>query len=746
MKKSTIILTLIFLTIFSFCQTENKTDFNFGFERISKKGQLPDSWVKWGYADYDLKMDSVTKHSGKISMLIEPSAIPAANSFGCIAYSIPAIYEGKKIELKAYMKLENVTDGPVGLMLRIDGPAGALQFENLQKMGIKGTSDWKEYSVILPLPEEAKAIIIGAILPGKGKLWVDDFQLIIDGVDISKAKTKVQKVFKAESDKEFDKGSNISAFNLTPAKIEDLALLGKIWGFLKYYHPAIATGDYNWDYELFRVLPKIVQCKTNNERNSILLKWVLSLGDVKKDTPLKTQDSMIKIKPDLEWISNSQMLGKELSEQLLLIREAKRVSFHYYVELSPEVGNPKFKNENPYSKNIPYTDSGYRLLSLYRYWNIIEYYFPYKNLIDEDWNAILSELVPKFINAKGEVDYYLSVLSMIARVHDTHANIWGSNPFLQNYKGIYYAPVEVKFIENKAVVTNYTNIQYGEKSGLKKGDIIISINYKSIENIIKESLPITPASNYPTQLRDIARDLLRSNDSILNISYKRNNSVYLKSIKCYSSKEINLFENTSKRDTCFKMLTPEIAYIYLGTIKNAYLPAIMNEANGAKGIIIDLRCYPSEFIVFRLGEYLTPDVTNFVKFSMTSNASPGLFTFYKTLEVGRKNPEYYKGKVIILVNEITQSQAEYTTMAFRVAPKATVIGSTTAGADGNVSSFLLPGSISTMISGIGVYYPDGKETQRIGIIPDIEVKPTIKGIIEGRDELLEKAIEVINQK
>ncbi len=84
-------------------------------------------------------------------------------------------------------------------------------------------------------------------------------------------------------------------------------------------------------------------------------------------------------------------------------------------------------------------------------------------------------------------------------------------------------------------------------------------------------------------------------------------------------------------------------------------------------------------------------------------------------------------------------------MAFRTAPKAVVIGSTTAGADGNVSLIRLPGGISTYISGIGVYYPDGKETQRIGIVPDIEVKPTILGISNGRDELLEKAIEIINE-
>ena len=118
----------------------------------------------------------------------------------------------------------------------------------------------------------------------------------------------------------------------------------------------------------------------------------------------------------------------------------------------------------------------------------------------------------------------------------------------------------------------------------------------------------------------------------------------------------------------------------------------------------------------------------------------------ENLKVGKNNKNFYKGKVVILVNEQTQSQAEYTTMAFRTAPTATVIGSTTAGADGNVSQFSLPGGISTMISGIGVYYPNGKETQRIGIVPDVEVKPTIKGIREGKDELLEKAIEIINKK
>ena len=743
MKKTALILTLSLFSYFAFCQTENKTDFNFGFEKISKKGQLPDNWINLGTKDYKLKVDSIEKHSGEKSLSIELIGTNIDKSFGACGYSIPAIYKGNQIELRAYMKLQNVENGQVGLMLRIDGPNGSLKFDNMMEKNIHGTSDWTSYSIVLPLPENAKKIFIGPILQGIGKLWIDDVQLLIDGEDIGKAKLKEQK--KADIDKEFDKGSNITISNLTPAKIEDLAILGKVWGFLKYYHPVIAKGDYNWDYELFRILPKVLESQSYKERNEILSKWILSLGEVTIETHDKIEDSAIKITPDFSWINNSKF-GEELTKQLLAIRDAKRGNENYYLGFVQGVGNPQFNNERSYNNVLPNPDAGYRLLSLYRYWNVIQYLYPYKNLFKENWNDVLTEFLPKFINTTGELDYKLTVLALIARIHDTHANIWGNDEALQTYKGANYAPINVKFIENQAIVTGFIKTKSGNAPELQKGDIIVRVNNKSLDKIIQEKLSITPASNYSTQLRDIARDLLRTNDSVLNITYKRGNSIFPLTLKCYSPKNINVYENYYKKDTCFKFITPEIGYVYPGTIKNKYLPKIISEVQKAKGLIIDLRCYPSEFIVFSLGEYLMPDSISFAKFSNTSLNTPGLFTYTKALTVGKSNKEYFKGKVIILVNETTQSQAEYTTMALRVAPNATVVGSTTAGADGNVSQFTLPGGINTMISGIGVYYPDGKETQRIGMIPDIVIKPTIKGIKQDRDELLEKAIELINKK
>ena len=145
---------------------------------------------------------------------------------------------------------------------------------------------------------------------------------------------------------------------------------------------------------------------------------------------------------------------------------------------------------------------------------------------------------------------------------------------------------------------------------------------------------------------------------------------------------------------------------------------------------------------FALGSHLVKDPTAFATFTMPDLANPGAFHFGNVVTIDPTS-DHYDGKVVILVDETSVSQAEYTAMALRVAAGAIIVGSTTAGADGNVSQIPLPGGLSTMISGIGVFYPDHRPTQRIGILPDVEAKPTLAGIKAGRDEVLETAIRQI---
>ncbi|MDR6159863.1 hypothetical protein QF023_003379 [Chryseobacterium sp. SLBN-27] len=545
-----------------------------------------------------------------------------------------------------------------------------------------------------------------------------------------------QTVSKTETSKnpttEFNQISKVSLESLNKIGNKKLQQLGIIWGFLKYYHPAISSGKYKWDEELFKIIPQLSNAPAE-QSDKILTTWIKSFGEFKTQNNLASEN--IKMRADLEWITSSGF-SKELTDTLLKVKNAERKNKNYYVSLFPD-GNPDFKNENPYS-SIMYPDEGYRLLSLYRYWNIIQYYFPYRYAIGRDWKEVLEEFIPKFLSAADTTEYNLTCLELTARINDSHGGIY--NAVTRHFFGDRILPLEIVFAENKVVVKNYYDEQLGKATGIKIGDIILEINHKTVEKIIEEYSAYIPASNHPTLLRKLSFELLSSNDLTTDIKYLTDGTQKTVTLPTYLPDRINY---TQKPAAAFKMIDEQTAYINLGTIKSDNFKEIFEKIKNTKGLIIDIRAYPSEFNVYKLGKYLMPHPEKFAKFTIPSIISPGVFSMKEGITVGNHNKDFYDGKIAILVNETTQSSAEYHTMAFRKAPKAKVFGSQTAGADGNVSYFMLPGKISTQITGIGVYTPEGSETQRIGIIPDIEIKPIVEGIKNNKDEVLDKAVEWI---
>lgn len=731
MKK--IQFTYLFLFTFTliFAQSNHNVDFEI-LNNDKSKG-----WSSFGDENYKISFDKENTQNGKVSGLIE--SVNSSSGFKALSYKIPADFGGKKIKLSGYLKTENVSGGFAGLWLRIDPKIG---FNNMQSRKIQGTNEWKKYEIELDYSSRAKTIVFGGLLVGSGKVWVDNFEITIDGKPLDEAPEK--ELTKAQKDKTFDDGSNVSIKNLDKTQIENLALLGRVWGFLKYYHPEIGKGNYNWDYELFRVLPNYLKAKTTNERNEVLVTWIDKYGDVQHCKSCKEISKDAFLKPDFSWMADNS-ISNELGEKLKYIQKNRHQGDHYYIDMKPSVGNPDFTNENSYSEK-GYPDDGFRLLSVFRYWNMINYFFPYKHLMDKNWNNCLSEYIPKFLNAKNELEYELAAIQMIGDIKDTHANLWGGNNKIQEQRGEFYPPVHVKFIENQLAVDALFEDEKSKNSGLKLGDIITQVNGESVENLVNEMNDYYPASNQPTRLRDISFNILRSPNNSLDLNVIRDGKNQKMTLNLYEKKEIEGFYSWYVRENdgnSYKMLDNNIGYITLKNIKQEDVDDIKKAFKDTKGIIIDIRNYPSAFMPFSLGTFLTSKSSEFVKFTNGNVDFPGEFTFGKTLSIPSKG-KTYEGKVIVLVNEISQSQAEYTTMAFRAGDNVTVIGSTTAGADGNVSAIYLPGGLRTMISGIGVYYPDGTETQRVGIVPDIEVKPTIEGIKNNRDELMEKAIDLIN--
>jgi C-terminal processing protease CtpA/Prc len=301
-------------------------------------------------------------------------------------------------------------------------------------------------------------------------------------------------------------------------------------------------------------------------------------------------------------------------------------------------------------------------------------------------------------------------------------------------------PVPLRFVEGQFVVDELPDSTVRDPAGLLSGDAIVALDGVPVADQVPRWLPYYGASNEDAARRDIARVLTQGPCGPVRVRRDRGGNL----------DEITLLRvdpsgppprmTHDRPGATFRRVSNDLAYLKLSSVEAKDTADYVRQAEGARLLVIDVRNYPNSFVVFALGQHLVATKTEFVTFTSGDLANPGAFAWTPPLTIEPKEPRF-TGQVALLVDETTQSSAEYTALALRSAPGAIVVGSTTAGADGNVSPVPLPGGLRAMISGIGVFTADRRPTQRVGIVPDLVVRPTRAGLSAGRDEVLEAAVE-----
>ncbi len=732
------------LFFFSECTTKESfsDESNLGFELTSSNKPL-----KWALnsnsanKEYFNFLDSTNRKTGKYSLCISKiDSLP--NGFEFFTNTSPAVLYGKNIKISAYIKTQNVSEGYGGIWIRVEGTnRSIISFDNMNDNGVIGTTDWHKISITVPYDSEySESIYFGGLLTGNGKVWFDDFTIQVDGKDYGTLKTNLR-INKINS---FDSLYSHNVI-LSQSQISQLANICKVWGFLKYYHSGINSINYNWDFELLKALSEFSYCRSNAEVSDMLERMIDKLGKVNNIEKTKAVNDSTKtiLQPNYSDLFSEGNLSKSLIIKLKEIKDNFQTNFdRKYIGLG-SAGNPVFKNELIYKKNSP--DPSVRLLSLFRYWNIINYFYPYRNLSIKDWNSQLNEFIPIFLKASDKNSYTLSCLNLISKINDSHASTWNKN--IDSLKGLYVLPFQTSFVEGKLIVNSFHNSSNSNTS-IRIGDIIENINKVNTDSLVKRFVPYTSGSNYETILRELSSTrgfLTRSNLKESTLKLRRNGVsriVTVRNMPIATVNQMSDFKNKNEYRGYF-LNENNIGYVNTARLSEMDLISIQTSFKMAKGIIFDLRCYPSTFMPYTYGLFLKKNESPFALLTGPDMMLPGLIKVNSILKNGGLSVNQFEGVVVLLVNSITQSQAEFTAMALQSRENTMVIGSQTAGADGDVSSLILPGEINTAISGLGVYYPDFTPTQGRGVKIDYVIKPTIKGIQKGKDELLEFAVNKI---
>jgi hypothetical protein len=225
----------------------------------------------YAYPPGTISTDYSISHTGRWSMRLQRDA-QSAGTFSVITRSLPVDFQGGIVELRGYLRLQDVS-GNAGLWLRQDAEGQMLALENMQSQQVKGTHDWAQYRIQLPINPQAQQLFFGVLVSGTGTLWADDLELLVDGKPIAKASPMPFKPG-LPVDHEFDSGSRIVLNNLTPMQISNLVTLARVWGLLKYHHPAVTSGQLHWDYDLLRILPAVLVAPDRAHANDALLAWI----------------------------------------------------------------------------------------------------------------------------------------------------------------------------------------------------------------------------------------------------------------------------------------------------------------------------------------------------------------------------------------------------------------------------------------------------------------------------------------
>lgn len=533
--------------------------------------------------------------------------------------------------------------------------------------------------------------------------------------------------------------------------VDNLAKLCRVWGYLKYRHPAFLLGKYNWDAELMSLIPKAITTHSNENFNMILHEWFVSLGEVdyKMRVPKESSSNAMNItESDLTWTNDTSYLGEALVNDLALLpsilptmldRTAAPVFFD-------QLGVPIFSNET--EPNIDYEDVNFRLVGLFRLWNVLEYFYPYLHLTDSNWNSVLLEAIPMMLKATDQKSYEEVISYVAMKLQDPHtqlkATTKGKELQYTPIDGMYYLPVSVTNMNGALVITGAA-----ENCPLQQGDLLLSINGMSINELAARKEKYYSLSREEYLLTGVCRAILNSTRKKIDVVVQRNQNVLSVSVEG-AAHYISDFKNKANNLPPYQIVDGNIGILNLGVVQTEdELLDVMKALKNTDALIVDLRQYPSVMgIYFFIPFFYKPSIV----VSKPASASPG--TYYKqTVLCGYDSSllsyssDYYpyENPVVVLINQDTISRGEYLTTILKESDNVTIIGEPSAGTDGNVAFLPIPGEIQLQFTSFGIYTIDGRQTQRVGIQPDIYVHRSIDGIKNGQDELIEFALKKLRE-
>ena len=396
--------------------------------------------------------------------------------------------------------------------------------------------------------------------------------------------------------------------------------------------------------------------------------------------------------------------------------------------------------------NEPFPSQAHRLLAVYRLWGVLDAFCPYKDLMDKPWSEALPSGIRAVLAATTPLEYAEAIARTAALTNDSHVNVIGSAA-LDGLVGLVRPPVLVRFVEGRPVITRVLDAQAAP--ALERGDEVLAIDGHPVAERIQRIAGFISYSTPAGRDRVVEQWLLAGNPSSTAVVTVRGADGAARDVKI--ARPARAAPATQRDGDVVRILDGNIGYADLERLEVADVPAMFERFRNTAGIIFDMRGYPrgtAWAIAPRINVHADAAhptlAARFTRPTLSPAPDAERITFVQDLP--QTETWVYDKPTVMLIDERAISQSEHTGLFFKAANGTTFVGSGTTGANGDVTVMVLPGGLRVTFTGHEVRWPDGRQLQRIGLVPDVVVTPTIAGIRAGKDEVLDRAVVVILDK
>ncbi|MDP3773409.1 MAG: S41 family peptidase, partial [Gemmatimonadales bacterium] len=659
---------------------------------------------------------------------------------------------------------------------------------------LQSTTDWQRCEIILDVPPTATRIVFGAILAGSGSLWMDDLALTA----ADSAATPTGQVLGARP--ETASGADLPAEphnldfesagvpippaapprmwesrQLTTRGLANLTAFARLLGYVRFFHPSEAGRVTNWDQFAVRGISAVEGSPTPDSL-AVALRAVFHdvaatvvvapsnrIAAARRTAPLaKPADASdagvaywlhygIQLGPNAPgpYRSRLRIVPAGAPDSLAPSPDAAieatlgggvsaRIPLALRVAVPSGGADDRERSPGPDPASARYwaEDRAARLADVVLLWAVMQHFYPYFDVVRTDWTATLE---PSLLAAAADptaAAFERTLRLMLVALHDGHG---GVRPAARSPLGA--APVALDWVEDQLVVSAVAD---STQDTVRRGDVVVTVEGRPAAQVVAERMAGIPSATPRWARFRALQDLsLGSPDSAWHVGLRHadGQETLVALARVISRPRLD----PEPRPAPVAELRPGVMYVDLTRIADSTFEAAVPRLEAAHGIVFDMRGYPSRLNTPRVLAHLSDSTMHSAKFEVPIVTRPdreGVRYLEGGWPVPPAQPRFH-ARVAFLTDGRAISYAETTMGIVEAYHLGDIVGDATAGTNGNVNPFTLPGGYAISWTGMRVLKHDGTTHHGVGILPTARVQRSLRGVREGRDEVLEAGVRLV---